>query len=102
MWGKYNDISNKQMTKCKIHASLRCTPTLIDANLDIQGEDISIIIYNNTLMVQLFKPDEGHVKIVRFLKASGCEGQKHNSRLEVDIWLGHTRYGWWNSRGKEH
>ena len=46
--------------------------------------------------------DEDRVKMARFLKASGCDRQKHNSLRKVYIWKGRTGYGWWNSRGKKH
>ena len=46
--------------------------------------------------------DEDRVKVARFLKVAGYDRQKHNPQREVDIWRGRTRYGWWNSRGKEH
>ena len=36
---KYNEISNKQTTECKINALLWCKPTLIEAYLDIQCGD---------------------------------------------------------------
>ena len=40
--------------------------------------------------------------MVTFWKATECDLQKYNLRREVDVWRGCTRYGWWNSRDKEH
>ena len=38
-WLYNNEISNKQMTLCKLNALLWCKPTLIEADLDIQCRD---------------------------------------------------------------
>ena len=50
----------------------------------------------------VLKQDKANFSIVTFWKPPGCDRQKYNLRREVDVWRGCTRYGWWNSRDKQH
>ena len=50
----------------------------------------------------VLKQEKANLSMVTFWKAPGCDRQKYNLRREVDVWRGCTRYGWWNSRDKQH
>ena len=50
----------------------------------------------------ILKRYKANVSMVTFWKAPGCDRQKYNLRREVDFWRGRMRYGWSNSRDKEH
>ena len=50
----------------------------------------------------VLKWDKDNVSIGTFWKAPECDRLKYNIRREVDVWRGRTRYGWCNSRDKEH
>ena len=50
----------------------------------------------------VLKQDKPNFSMVTFWKAPACDRQKYNLRREVDVWRGCTRYGWWNSRDKQH